>query len=125
VIFDCFVATISVRLRRVKHLCLHKREIISLRVDDGRGQQRGARGKLPTELDELCSCAAEELNDGWTVLCGFEYCAENRFFGMEEICGVDGCVTRGWTRLTFITWNLISTLLSPSVCLDVQTRRRL
>ena len=26
------------------------------------------------------------LRDGWTVLCGFEYCDGNRFFGIGEVC---------------------------------------
>lgn len=49
---------------------------------------------LPTEPDELRSWVAEEFNDGWTVLCGFEYCDENRFFGMEKIGGVGEFVSQ-------------------------------
>ena len=60
--------------------------IVSFRVDGSRRHQaRGSGSYIPAALDELCSCAAEEPSDGWTVLCGFEYCDENRFFGMEEV----------------------------------------
>ena len=29
---------------------------------------------------------AGDNKEGWTVLCGFEYCGVKRFFGMEEVC---------------------------------------
>lgn len=29
--------------------------------------------------------AKDEFKDGWTVLGGFEYCAVNRFLGMEVV----------------------------------------
>ena len=59
---------------------LHSRLAMGLFIRRGRG-----RSILLVEL--ALEAVAGDCREGWTVLCGFEYWAVNRFFGIRRLNG--------------------------------------